>query len=442
MKEPVILCVDDEEIILKSLKRELNDSLGEDYIIETAGDGEDALEVFTELLEDEYEIPLVISDHIMPDMKGDELLKRIHVISPKTLKIMLTGQADLKAVTNAVNYAGLYQYIAKPWEKAGLELTVKEALRSYFQERKIEEQHEHLQKAYHELEQLNVSYERFVPREFLSFLNRKSIVDVQLGDQIQKEITILFSDIRSFTALSEQMTPQENFDFLNTYLRRMGPIIRKHQGLIDKYIGDGVMAIFPRRAEDAINASIDMLKKLSEYNADRIQKGRDVITVGIGIHIGYVMLGTVGEEERMQSTVISNTVNLASRLEGLTKRYGASIIVSEHTLARLENPERYHTRFLGEAQVKGKKEAVAVFEIYDGDPDHVKMLKANTKADFEQGLHFYFAKEFDNAATFFQKILEANPHDTSAALFLERSVRLMDQCVSDDWQGVETIEDE
>lgn len=442
MREPVILCVDDEEIILKSLKRELNDTLGEDYIIELAEGGEEALEVFTELLEDEYEIPLVISDHIMPDIKGDELLKRIHAISPKTLTIMLTGQADLQAVANAVNYAELYQYIAKPWEKAHLGLTIKEALRRYFHERKIEEQHEHLQKANRELEQLNTAYERFVPREFLGFLNKRSIVDVRLGDQVQKEITILFSDIRSFTTLSEHMTPQENFDFLNTYLRRMGPVIRQHRGFIDKYIGDAVMAIFPEQAEDAINASIDMLNVLSEYNTLRIQKSRDLITIGIGIHIGKVMLGTIGEEQRMESTVISDAVNLAHRLEGLTKKYGASIIVSEDTLACLKAPDNYHTRFLGEAQVKGKKRAVAVFEIYDGDSQHVKTLKATTKTDFEQGLHQYFAKEFAHAATYFQKVLEINPHDRPARLFLERSTRLIAQSVPDDWQGAETIEDE
>ncbi len=440
MPEPVILCVDDEEIILNSLKRELNDTLGDEYLIETAEGGEEALEIFTELLEDGHEIPLVISDHIMPDIKGDEVLKRIHTHSPKTLKIMLTGQADMQAIVNAVNDANLYQYVAKPWEKASLNLTVKEALRSYFQEQKIEEQHTHLQNAYHELEQLNAAYERFVPREFLSFLNKKSIVDVELGDQIQREITILFSDIRSFTALSEQMNPQENFDFLNTYLRRMGPVIRKHQGFIDKYIGDGVMAIFPGRVEDAILASTEMLHKLSNYNLEREQEGRVPITIGIGVHIGSVMLGTIGEEERMESTVISDAVNFAARLEDLTKRYGASLIVSEHTLACLETPGHYYIRRLGKAQVKGKRNAVAVFEIYDGDPDHVKRLKKKTADKFEEGLCFYSAKEFVNAAAVFEKIAQINPHDKPAQFFFERSTRFITRSVPENWHGAEPVE--
>ena len=134
MKERVILCVDDEETILRSLKRELHDTLGRRYIIETATRGEEALHLFEELLTEGYEIPLVIVDQIMPGIKGDEVLKYIHTMSPKTLKIMLTGQADMNAVINALNSANLYRYIAKPWEKIDLAMTIKGAIQSYLQE--------------------------------------------------------------------------------------------------------------------------------------------------------------------------------------------------------------------------------------------------------------------------------------------------------------------
>ncbi|MBD3306370.1 response regulator, partial [candidate division KSB3 bacterium] len=188
-EEIVLLCVDDEEMILRSLKRELNDELGKEYLIETAEGGKDALDLFTELVDDGYEIPVVISDHIMPGMKGDELLQRIHERSPDTLKVMLTGQADMEAVTNAVNTANLYRYIAKPWEKTDLILTVKEALHRYFQAKDLEDHRRHLERANQELLQLNTAYERFVPREFLKCLNKNTILDVRLGDQVQKEIS-------------------------------------------------------------------------------------------------------------------------------------------------------------------------------------------------------------------------------------------------------------
>lgn len=139
MNQIVIICVDDEPMILDSLRIELEGNLGDDCLIELAQSGEEALEIFIELREDNYKIPIVIADYIMPDMKGDELLKRIHSISPQTLKIMLTGQADVAGVGNAINYANLYRYIPKPWESEDLKLTVKEALNSYFRKQEIEQ---------------------------------------------------------------------------------------------------------------------------------------------------------------------------------------------------------------------------------------------------------------------------------------------------------------
>lgn len=153
MTKRVILCVDDEETVLRSLKRELSEALGSDYLIETADGGEDALEVVAELVERQAEFPVVISDHLMLDMKGDELLRRIHTVAPKTLTIMLTGHADMTAVTNAVNHANLYRYIAKPWEKTDLILTVKEALHKYVQEEKLAAQNLLLQDMNQFLEQ-------------------------------------------------------------------------------------------------------------------------------------------------------------------------------------------------------------------------------------------------------------------------------------------------
>jgi PAS domain S-box-containing protein len=155
MTKQAIVCVDDEIIVLDALKVELKDTLADDYLIEMSQGGEEALELTEQLLQDGYEIPLVISDHIMPDMKGDELLKQIHLRSPKTLKIMLTGQANLEAVGNAIKYANLYRYIAKPWQPDDLKLTVKEALNSYLQEKRLVEQTERLQQMNRSLQKSN-----------------------------------------------------------------------------------------------------------------------------------------------------------------------------------------------------------------------------------------------------------------------------------------------
>ncbi len=138
-----------------------------------------------------------------------------------------------------------------------------------------------------------------------------------MGDHVQREMTVFFSDIRDFTTLSETMTPQENFDFLNSYLRRATPIIRTNHGFIDKYIGDAIMALFPREPADALQSAVELQRDLVDYNQGRKKAGYKPVRVGIGLHCGELILGTIGEEERMQTTVIADAVNVASRIEGL-----------------------------------------------------------------------------------------------------------------------------
>ncbi|MEQ8972544.1 MAG: adenylate/guanylate cyclase domain-containing protein [Coleofasciculus sp. C1-SOL-03] len=562
-KKPVIICVDDETNILKSLRAELKEAISNEYLIEIAEGGEEALELIEELLEDGYEVALIISDHIMPDMKGDELLKHVHVLSPKTLKIMLTGQADLEAVGRAIKYAKLYRYIAKPWETEDLKLTVTEAVNSYLQDKQLAQKNIELQrlnqelaesvrllsaserkfraifnhtfqftgmlsvegilletnqtaldfgglqledvvgkpfwdcywwtispetqaqvklafekavggefiryeidilgaenrtatidfsikpivdesgiveyliiegrdisdvyrelhlrqKAEAELIQLNEALSRFVPRQFLQLLEKDSIIDIQLGDEVEQEMSVLFSDIRDFTTLSETMTPEDNFKFINAYLSQMEPAIIEHQGFIDKYMGDGIMALFSGSADDALLAGISMLQRLAEYNRNRVNSGYIPLEIGIGINTGSLMLGTVGGRHRMDSTVISDHVNLASRLESLTKEYGVSLLITHYTLARLQNPTEYHIRFIEQVKVKGKSKAVAVFEVFDSDEPHLKQSKLVTKTMFEQGLLLYYQRQMQQAAQHFEGVMEMNPSDPVAQLYLRR----------------------
>lgn len=438
-KKAVILCVDDEKMVLVSLRQQLKRKFERKYILETAESGEEALEIFEGLIKSSRDVPVVLSDHIMPGMKGDELLKRIHELSPRTLKILLTGQANADAVGYAVNYANLYRYIAKPWDQTDLNLTVAEAIRSYYQDKKLEEQNVILQDKNLELINLNTSYERFVPREFLSVLQKKSIIDVQLGDQIEKKMTVMFSDIRDFMLLSETMSPQENFNFINAYLVRIEPIIREHHGFIDKYIGDAVMALFPTSANDAVQCSIDMLNQLTDYNNHRKSKGDQPIRIGIGLHTGSLMLGTVGGQSRMDGTVISDAVNLTSRIESVTKLYGAPLIISEQILSELEQPNQFHFRFLGKVQVKGKKKQVAVFEIFNGYPPDIVEMKLKTRTDFEMGLFHYLDQEFGDAISYFEQILAIDTGDKAAEFYLKRTKHYLENGVPTDWDGVEVL---
>ncbi|MGH6635940.1 MAG: adenylate/guanylate cyclase domain-containing protein, partial [Gammaproteobacteria bacterium] len=214
------------------------------------------------------------------------------------------------------------------------------------------------------LKELNLAASRFVPKEYLAFLEKQSLVDIHLGDHVTDEMTVMFSDLRFFTTLSEDMSPQENFDFVNAYLGRVSPVIRQHRGFIVKYLGDGIMAIFPGCVDDAVQAGIEKLNRVNEYNAYRKTKRRFPIQIGIGVNTGHMMVGMVGERHRMQGDAFSDHVNLTSRLEGLTKHYSISFIITAATKERLADPGRYDIRFLDKVQVKGKYKPLDLYEVY------------------------------------------------------------------------------
>ncbi len=277
---------------------------------------------------------------------------------------------------------------------------------------------------------------RFVPRDFLDFLG-KSIIDVELGDQVRKEMTIMFSDIRSFTTMSEKMSPQENFNFINDYLGKVSPAIRNQGGIIDKYIGDAIMALFPQQsAEAALQAAIEMQREVSVYNEHRLNNGYQAIAIGVGLHTGILRLGTIGEPERMETTVISDAVNLASRLEGLTKVYGAGILISGETLFKIP-VSNYSYRWLGQVKVKGRDESVSVFEVYDAEPATIVELKNKTKTAFETSLLLYSQKKFIQANRIFQEILQINPQDRAAKLYVERCEYYQEHGVPEEWSRME-----
>jgi predicted ATPase/class 3 adenylate cyclase/tRNA A-37 threonylcarbamoyl transferase component Bud32 len=207
------------------------------------------------------------------------------------------------------------------------------------------------------------SFERFVPKQFLEHLGRRSILDVELGDQVQREMTVLFMDARDFTSVSESLSAKETFALVNRLLARVGPIVRRHGGFIDKYIGDAIMALFPGAVDGACAAALEIQRAVAALRAEATRPAQAKLQVGVGIHCGVMMLGTIGETERMDSTVISDAVNIASRLEGLTKETGVGIIVSQEVLDRLEDPSRYTPRALGSSAVKGRTEPIGILAL-------------------------------------------------------------------------------
>jgi class 3 adenylate cyclase len=284
------------------------------------------------------------------------------------------------------------------------------------------------------------AYGRFVPHEFLFFLEKKHITEVQLGDQVLKEMTVLFSDIRSFTTLSETMSPEENFKFLNSYLSRIGPEIRANNGFIDKYIGDAIMALFPEKPDDAVRAALAIRAKLVEYNGHRASAGYPAIQVGIAINTGKLMMGTLGEQERMDGTVISDAVNLASRLEGLSRLYGDTILITGPTLSLLAGRRDFHTRFIDRVRVRGRKEAVLIYEVYDWESRERIELRQKLKSQWSEAMNHYYGREFTPAFRLLRGLHEKDPADKLAELYLRRAAALLKRGVPQNWEGVEIID--
>ncbi|MDH3245381.1 MAG: hypothetical protein OEM26_12245, partial [Saprospiraceae bacterium] len=298
-----------------------------------------------------------------------------------------------------------------------------------------------------ELRDLNIATTRFVPKDFINILNKESLKELQLGDQIDATMTVLFADIRGYTELSEGMTPDENFKFINGYVGRMGPIIQEHGGFICQYYGDGMMALFKENHQQAIKAAVAMQHALDEYNKVRVVTNRQPFKIGIGLNTGHLMLGVIGDEQRYDTSVISDAVNTASRLEGLTKIFGAQIIVSEKTLKEIneldhptdESDYLGSFRFLGRVKVKGKDQTLKVYEVFDGEPESVKEKKRKTAPEFEKAIQYYFNRKFGKAADILKEILEQAPDDVAAQYYLDRSVQLIVNGVEEDWSGVEEM---
>ncbi len=280
---------------------------------------------------------------------------------------------------------------------------------------------------------------KFVPHEFIRSLGRSVITDIQLGDQVEKIVTVLFSDIRDYTTLAERMTPEENFRFVCSFNERIGPIIREHHGFINQYLGDAIMAIFPRNASDALGAAVQMQKAVDELNASHVLKTNIPIRIGVGMHTGPLIMGITGDHDRLDAATIADTVNTASRLEGLTKHYKVNILLSESCVRHLADTERFYLRHLGQVQLKGKQDATRIYECFNGAGENEIQKKLTALPIFKQGMDDYFNKLFSEASGKFFQVLQIDPEDRTAKIFLEKTGRHIDAGIPENWTGVEEM---
>jgi len=286
---------------------------------------------------------------------------------------------------------------------------------------------------------------RFLKKAFTSYVSAELVREIikkpdmlKLGGE-RKEITVLFSDIRDFTALSERLTPESLVLLLNQYLGPMTDIVLKHRGTLDKYIGDAIMSIYnaPLWIEDhsilACQTAVEMIDKLKEINNNFRVKGLQEIEIGIGINTGDAVVGNMGTDMRFDYTAIGDTVNLASRLEGLNKIYNTCIIVSEFTLrhyTELRTQNSLHFRELDLIKVKGKERPVKIYELSS-------MLDSNLINRFEEALGLYRRQQFKEALEIFQD-LTTTYNDKPSYVFAERCKEFLNTPPPSEWDGIYT----
>ena len=248
-------------------------------------------------------------------------------------------------------------------------------------------------------------------------------------------VSVLMSDIRGFTTISESMTPDVLVDSLNRYFEVMVDVIDHHGGITDKYIGDAIMALFgvPMKEDDdvlrSVYAGLEMLEALDEFNRNQVKRGRRPFSVGIGLHYGVVTAGNIGSDKKMDYTVIGETVNTASRLEGLTKYYGTPMIVSETVKRRTEKQAAH--RLLDKVMVKGSNNALPIYSVSkELAPESREVWEA-----FANGQANYYARNFKKAKDYFRQALKSYPDDKPSQIFLERTLEYLRKPPESDWDG-------
>ncbi|MGZ8160292.1 MAG: CHASE2 domain-containing protein, partial [Methylobacter sp.] len=286
--------------------------------------------------------------------------------------------------------------------------------------------------------QMGNMFGQYIPPELVEQMSQSDEEFSLKGES--REMTVLFSDVRGFTTISEGMEPQELCDLINDILTPVTRVIHEHKGTIDKYIGDAIMAFWgapmhnPQHASQAVKAGLAILQALKTIQKDFKAKGWPEVDIGIGLNTGKMSVGNMGSQFRIAYTVMGDAVNLGSRLEGLTKQYGVKMIVSESTLQAA--PE-FTYRELDKVRVKGKHKPIAIYEPLDVteniSPEQLQLLDL-----LNQGLYGYRQQQWAAAQTIFEQLSEQNPHDKLYSIYLERIAYYLESPPEADWDGAFT----
>lgn len=291
-----------------------------------------------------------------------------------------------------------------------------------------------LKETFEQVRGLGQIYYKFVPDKFIQFIGRETISEVQLGDQAEREMSILVCNIRDFYQLSKEHTAKDVFDIINHFLGDAGPIIgdKGIDGFVSKYLGSGILALFPEGPDTALAAGLRILDKLRSHRQ---------ISVGVGLHYGSVMLGVLGDATRWEGSVLSENVNLAQMVEESTGPLGASMLVTDDMLSRVQRLQGVQYRSLGRIFYAPLGRAVNLYDMLDADDAETRRLKLATKAVFEEGVTFFQEGKFHLAREAFVRVIQQNSADEAARLYFYAADEWRYKGVGHDWSGALTLVD-
>lgn len=267
------------------------------------------------------------------------------------------------------------------------------------------------------IKQTNVEYEKYIPKQFIKFLGKNSILDLQVGTQVKKEVTTMFCDIRNSTQVSTSLSLEENFNYINSYLNVVSPIIRKYNGYIDKYLGDGIMAIFTR-SRQAFDCAHAIIKAVNLKNTSNISMPN--LDVGVSLNTGDVVFGVIGDDNRKSITVISDSVNFTAKIGEVNKLFGSQVTFSKTTLNDLSANISINYRYIGNLKFDDK-EYISIFESLDAYPRIKREKLIKNKVLFEQGVRAYVNGKFEQAKSIFEEVYKKEKDDRVCYVFYNKA---------------------
>ncbi|HEX9060536.1 MAG TPA: adenylate/guanylate cyclase domain-containing protein [Clostridia bacterium] len=281
-----------------------------------------------------------------------------------------------------------------------------------------------LQEYIADIESTKNAYARFVPRQINKYLYDKGIVDIKLRDQNTIRMCVMISNIRSFYSLSKNMSAQESFDFINEYLKNIGPVIPKYHGFINEFLGCGVMALFPEdgQADNCLDAALKIQENVRKINLELTESRRPNFEICTAVHMcEKLIFGIVGfqseVEDRLEAAAIDEGVVLVETLENAAAKLGASIIATESVIKNISDSNKYRYRYLGLFVFESVNEPVKIYDVYEADKEELRKLKEMTKEQFDLGVLKYQKMEFREAREIFIDIIGKNSRDEAAKIY-------------------------